>query len=148
MRGLPDMQQDTSTAAVWENAFVDAVGPLRRGDIVAHELDGEGIMYDPRSADTHRLNASAWFIWNCCDGRHAPSDIAARLADSFDVNPAQALHHVHAAIDQFHKVLLITEPRVVPLDTQGQGSARAINRHPAAPSTLRSGSPRPESASA
>lgn len=64
-----------------------------------HELDGEALVYDAASTDTHRLNATAWFIWRRCNGARSARDIAAGLCDVFDVDVATALGHVRRTIE-------------------------------------------------
>ena len=68
--------------------------PLRRGDLTIHELDDEALIYDPATADTHRLNATALFIWQQCDGRRDARVIAEGVVDAFDVTMATANEHV------------------------------------------------------
>ena len=67
--------------------------PKRRDDLVVRELDGEALIYDPRTADTHRLNATAWTIWRCCDGRHDLEAIARALTARYEVDEAAARRH-------------------------------------------------------
>lgn len=81
--------------------------PRRREDLIVHELDGEGLIYDPVSADTHRLNTTAFFIWHCCDGRHAPCDIAESVASTFDITAPAAVPHVQAAMQRLKESRLV-----------------------------------------
>ncbi len=68
--------------------------PVRRGDLTIHELDDEALIYDPATADTHRLNATALFIWQQCDGRRDARVIAERVVDAYDVTMDTANEHV------------------------------------------------------
>ena len=81
--------------------------PCRRADLVLHELDGEALIYDPVSADTHRLNATALFIWQCCDGSHDTEAIATELSQRFDISAPDACPHVEDGLHQ------LTESRLV-----------------------------------
>jgi len=84
--------------------------PIRRSDLVVHELDGEALIYDAKTADTHRLNGTAFFIWQCCAGRDSPTKIADQLAECYDVRPNAALNHVRRMIDELcQKGLLETD---------------------------------------
>lgn len=81
--------------------------PRRRDDLIVHELDGEGLIYDPVSADTHRLNSTAFFIWHCCDGDHASSDIAESVAQTYDITAPAAVPHVQAALQRMKESRLV-----------------------------------------
>lgn len=72
--------------------------PVRWTDLVLYEIDGEGIVFDPATGNTHRLNATALEIWRLCDGRRTPTDIAETLADRYDVSFAEAAGHVDDAV--------------------------------------------------
>lgn len=90
-----------------ETDYLTADRLRRRDDLVVHELDGEGLIYDPLSADTHRLNETALFIWQCCDGGRASSDIAKSVANTFDITAPAAVPHVEAALEQLKKSRLV-----------------------------------------
>ncbi len=85
----------------------DDLCPLRRTDLTVHELDGEVLVYDPATADTHRLNETALFIWRACDGRRNATRMAARLLQAYDVRPDSALEHVNRMFLQFKERQLV-----------------------------------------
>lgn len=68
--------------------------PLCRSDVTVHELDGEGLIFDGRTTDTHRLNETALGIWQACDGTHDARRIAELLTTQFDVSLDDAMEHV------------------------------------------------------
>lgn len=76
--------------------------PSRRTDLRLHELDGEALIYDAGSADTHRLNGTGYFIWRECDGGSSPEQIARRVTESYDVTLEEALQHVHRILAEFN----------------------------------------------
>ena len=94
--------------------------PLRRRDVTIHELDGEGLIFDARTTDTHRLNETALCIWHACDGTRNVQQIAELLTEQFDVEMDEA----HAHVEQFLATLqdaglvapsnLSTDERAVP----------------------------------
>ena len=92
-----------------------------------HELDGEALVFDPVSADTHRLNETALFIWRQCDGQRDAAQIACRLTESYDVSDEQARNCVDRVLDQLETCGLITAtngPQSVyedPSPVQGRG---------------------------
>ena len=84
--------------------------PVRRGDLTVHELDGEALIYDASSADTHRLNSTALFIWRLCDGRYDPEQIAQKVADVYEVSLDDARRHVLSMIEAFARRQLVVPP--------------------------------------
>jgi hypothetical protein len=58
--------------------------PTRRPDLMARTVDDELVIFDRDRNQVHRLNTTAAYVWNSCDGRHTPSDIAKDLASDFD----------------------------------------------------------------
>lgn len=81
-----------------------ASGLLRRPGLRIHELDGEALIFDPVSADTHHLNQTALLIWRQCDGRKDTLRIAQGLADVYGVSRDAAVGHVK-------RILLMLEER-------------------------------------
>jgi len=81
--------------------------PRRRSDVRVHELDGEALIFDPVSADTHRLNETALFIWRQCDGRHDVEHIALRLIETYDVSENEVMECVRRSREEFDTCGLI-----------------------------------------
>ncbi len=81
--------------------------PEQRGDLVLHELDDEAVVYDPLTANTHRLNATALEIWKQCDGSHRAADIAARLTDLFEVSLVESQKHVDRMIHELQSLQML-----------------------------------------
>ena len=73
--------------------------PRARTDTKIHEIDDEALLYDPRTADTHRLNATAYHIWRHCNGRQDVASIAAHLARDFEVDESEAAVHVSRLVE-------------------------------------------------
>ena len=69
-------------------------GAVRRPDLSIYEIDDELLIYDESSGDTHRLNGTARFIWDRCDGTRDARAVAADLADVYDVSPSEAEAYV------------------------------------------------------
>ena len=78
----------------------ESARPVRRSDVTVQELDGEALIYDPVTADTHRLNRTAYLIWQSCDGRLAPADLAVRLIEVYDVERQEALQHAQRMVGE------------------------------------------------
>lgn len=81
--------------------------PFRQTHLVCHELDGEGLLYDPQRGITHRLNGSALFIWQSCDGQKTTDSIAGELMRTFDVDADTAEGDVRKALEQMRVNQLI-----------------------------------------
>ena len=84
--------------------------PQRRADVTVHELDGEALVYDETSGDTHRLNETALFIWRQCDGRRAAYCVAEQLAEIYEISVESALQHVQRMLSEFHERRLVVTP--------------------------------------
>ncbi len=74
---------------------------VRRGDVDVHELDGEAVLYDLVLNTTCRLNGTAYFVWQCCDGKMSVDDICAAILSRFDVGGAVARRDVRMAVSAF-----------------------------------------------
>ena len=95
----------TLTSPVSRNHY-----PTRRADVTVNELDGEALVYDPATANTHRLNGTALFIWRACDGRQDAQEIARRLTDVYEVSGGAAMEHSTRMITELEKAQLLTAP--------------------------------------
>ena len=104
MIGNPDAPAKSTD--VGESSPSDCL--VKRSDIRAHELDGEGLLFDPVSADTHHLNETAYWIWKECDGRGDPASIAAGLADVYDLTLEAAVRYVQEAIKDLQERNLVS----------------------------------------
>jgi PqqD family protein of HPr-rel-A system len=83
---------------------------VRVDTVNVHELDGEALIFDPGTGDTHRLNETALFIWNRCDGSQDAAGIAAALAEAYEVSAEEAHGHVERIVKDFdERGLLVTD---------------------------------------
>lgn len=71
-------------------------GAVRRPDLSIYEIDDELLIYDESSGDTHRLNGTARFIWDRCNGHRDAEAVAADLADVYDVPMSEASSYVES----------------------------------------------------
>ncbi len=81
--------------------------PEHRDDVVLYESRTGATLYDPLTAGSHRLNSTALEIWKQCDGSHRAADIAARLADLFEVSLAESQQHVDRMIDELQSLQML-----------------------------------------
>jgi PqqD family protein of HPr-rel-A system len=81
--------------------------PTHRSDLVVRESGDEAVVYDPLTAQTHRLNSTALEIWKQCDGSHRAADIAARLTDLFEVSMVESQKHVDRMISELQSLQML-----------------------------------------
>ncbi len=72
--------------------------PQRRDDVTYHVIDDEALIYDPDRGATHRLNSTARFIWENCDGSASCQTIAEKLTHVWNASPQQARIDVVGAV--------------------------------------------------
>jgi hypothetical protein len=89
------------------------------------ELDGEAVLYDPRTGAVHRFNATTFIVWKACDGMRRPHDLALELMEDFSVSASEALRVVRQAIDQLREKELLVEG---PCEPGGTGDEAAPDR--------------------
>jgi len=110
-----------------ECSHADSVRPLRRADVVVHELDGEALLYDPVSMSTHRLNETGLSIWKQCDGGTSVETIYERLADQYEVSSSEAEKHVLRMVKELERQSLIHTAH--PDQDRGISDRSGIERH-------------------
>ncbi len=72
--------------------------PKRREDVTYHIIDDEALIYDPDRGATHRLNSTARFIWEQCDGISDCEAIAQELTSVWNATRQQACDDVIGAV--------------------------------------------------
>jgi len=83
--------------------------PKRRADLETRTADDEVILLDVAGNRVHRLNRSASFIWDCCDGVNSPSEIAARLAGTYELSADAVMNDVDSVLAEFERLGLLTD---------------------------------------
>lgn len=81
--------------------------PCRCHGVQEHELDGEGILVDPRSGQVHRLNETAMDVWRSCDGQRTTRQIATQMTDVYEIDFEDALDHVDQLVARFAELNLL-----------------------------------------
>lgn len=59
--------------------------PTRKENILAETVGDETLLYSADAQAVHTLNATALTVWQCCDGEHSPTQIAAVLRAEFSI---------------------------------------------------------------
>ncbi|MGC8780583.1 MAG: PqqD family peptide modification chaperone [Anaerolineae bacterium] len=76
--------------------------PVRNSRMIHQRAGKDTLLYDPDTDRIHLLNPTALAIWEQCDGRHTPAEIAAYLAAAFArTSDRDLLADVHAALASF-----------------------------------------------
>jgi hypothetical protein len=71
------------------------------------EVDGEILLLDTESNLIHQLNTTASFIWRICQEGASAGEIAARVAENFDVEEDIARADLEKTIDQFRALKIV-----------------------------------------
>ena len=79
----------------------DAYRPLVRSDVLATEIDGEMVVFDAPSDTVLKMNQSATTVWSCCDGTATVDEIAADIAEVYDVDRAVVRAQVTDLVTQW-----------------------------------------------
>ena len=82
--------------------------PQRRLDIVFRIIDGETVILNREVGVLHRLNPTASFIWECCDGNSDVNDIVARLAKAYEVDFVTCRKDVNEVVLKLESLNLLT----------------------------------------
>ena len=81
--------------------------PKRAESIVVREVCDGILLLDMRAEKIHQLNATAGFIWRHCDGVASAADIAASVAQEFDVEEGTAARDVEKALSELRTLNLV-----------------------------------------
>jgi Coenzyme PQQ synthesis protein D (PqqD) len=81
--------------------------PTRRRGLISRTVDGEVVILNRETDQVHRLNVTASYIWNLCDGTHMPDDIAARLAADFEKAADEVIEDVRGALANLRELGLL-----------------------------------------
>jgi hypothetical protein len=101
--------------------------PLARNEeLVVQELPDEVLVYDLRQHKAHCLNQTAAFVWNRCDGRSTPDQIA-RLMENELHSPA-SVDAVWFALNKLSKADLLQEQITLPQAKAGMSRRSAMRR--------------------
>jgi len=82
--------------------------PKRRPDLIYRTIDGETVILNREAGVLHRLNSTASFIWECCDGSSGVDDIVARLANAYEVDFPTSRKDVKEIVLKLESLNLLT----------------------------------------
>jgi hypothetical protein len=98
--------------------------PLRRLDLLARDVDGETVVLDRNRRMIHHLNATASLIWERCNGDQSSAEIAAAIAEAFEVDVETAGRDVARILREFTALGLLEV-----LSTHPDSPGRTDGRH-------------------
>lgn len=99
--------------------------PLARTDeLVLQALADEVLIYDLRRHKAHCLNRASAFIWNHCDGKTTPVEIALLLEKELSIPVSEDV--IWFALNKLSKADLLREPVILPQAKAGMSRRSAI----------------------
>ncbi len=80
---------------------------IKRDDLTVQNVENEVLLLDVTANNIHQLNASATLVWQHCTGDQDADQLAALLADHFDVDAATARADIDTILQQLLSLNLI-----------------------------------------
>ena len=77
--------------------------------LVEQEVEGDIIVLDKAAGLIHQLNPTAGEIWRACDGQRNSDDIAALIAEQYDIDTEVAKTDVLSALQQLEEQELVRQ---------------------------------------
>ena len=81
--------------------------PTRQSGLLWRTVNDEVVILNRQTEQVHRLNVTASYIWDLCDGANTPDQIASKMAAVFDRTEHQMIGDVHTTIAQLRELGLI-----------------------------------------
>lgn len=81
--------------------------PTRRQDLLSRTVEEEVVILNRDTGQVHRLNLTASYIWQLCDGTNTPDQIAEQLAADFGRTTGQVIDDVLGAIASLRQLGLL-----------------------------------------
>ena len=82
--------------------------PRRIESVHVESIDGDLCVYDTARQHVHALNHTAAFVWQRCDGRTAPAELAAALSAEASIDDAEAV--VQLTLQELAAAQLLAAP--------------------------------------
>lgn len=81
--------------------------PARNPKLAWREIEGEIVIISPEDSQVHELNETAALIWKQADGKSDAEEMAARLAEEYDVTLEAARADVSELLAQLEEKELL-----------------------------------------
>jgi len=83
--------------------------PRRRDDLTIHCVDGDALVFDAVTANTHHFNETALAIWEACEPNQMVEEVVTRMIDTFDVHSEDAQAHVERVLKELKDLQLVID---------------------------------------
>ncbi len=81
--------------------------PRQVSHVSVKEIDGQTMVLDRSHNKLHELNATAGYIWRCCDGKTTVAEIVSATAREFDADPGAVERDVADILGKLTEMRLI-----------------------------------------
>ncbi|GJQ60346.1 MAG: PqqD family protein [Candidatus Scalindua sp. AMX11] len=81
--------------------------PIAKEGVDLEELEDGCVLYDTQKDEVHSLNATAAFIWTCCDGEHSVEEITTIVEKCFNSECKTVLKDVIEIVNTFSEKSLL-----------------------------------------
>lgn len=98
----------------------------RKTGLFSTLVDGQAVIYDSASGQTHCLNPHALKVWNLCDGRKDRDAMVRALAADDGLPEREAVDLVDAALDRFVELELLQQGAHLDRRALGATAARSL----------------------
>jgi hypothetical protein len=85
--------------------------PIRAASVKEYPLGEEMLLFAGGRQVVHALNASAWAVWDLCDGSRTVTEIAGELGEVVGRAPESLVPEVVRVVEDLGKLGLIEEKR-------------------------------------
>lgn len=62
-----------------------ATKPFRKDTVLSRQVGEESMLFDSLNSNVHVINATAGFVWDCCDGTNSIDDIQRMIGERYNV---------------------------------------------------------------
>ena len=83
--------------------------PVRAGAVREYPLGEEVLLFAQGRQVVHALNASAWAVWDLCDGSRTIRDMATELAQLVGRDPAALEPEIVRTVEELGKLGLVDD---------------------------------------
>jgi PqqD family protein of HPr-rel-A system len=94
---------------------LEGLRPLRKDGLFLRQAKGENAVYDPATGKVHLLNATAWAIWDLCDGETDPGEMIDAICEISRMHRdlvSEDVRRILAEFDDAGLLRWVSEPQV------------------------------------
>ncbi len=83
--------------------------PRKRDDLTVHFVDGDALVFDSVTSNTHHFNETALAIWEACEPNQKVDEVVNRMINVFDVDSDDAHAHVERVLKELKNLQLVID---------------------------------------